>query len=153
MHAGLYRVMAQDGVQLNQVNTKNGDTSVLNLKVVKYWTPDDKGNPWHKVTLWGEQAERYVNHIEHNQALYIEGDLEFETYSKTYELADGSEKTIVKNDPAFRRINEFRVVNVVPTPRNQDGDSSNDGDDPVAAKATKAAKSKTTKSTGDQVPF
>lgn len=151
MHAGLYRIMAQDGVSINTVNTKNGETNVLNLKLVKYWTPDDKGNPWHNVTLWGDQAVRYAEVIEHNQTVFVEGDLEYDTYAQTFTLEGGEEKTITRNTPSFRRVYDFRLVNVVSVPRS--GEDSGDGDDPVAAKARTASKSKKTKSTSDEVPF
>lgn len=150
MHAGLYRVMAQDGLELNTVNTKNGEQQVLNLKLVKYWTPEEKASPWHRMTLWGDQALRYVDHIDHNQAVYVEGDLEFDGYQMDV-VVDGEERTINRITPSFRRVNEFRVVNVVSIPK--PGDDSAMEEDAVTKKAKKAAKSKSTKSTDDQVPF
>lgn len=152
MLTGLFRIMAKDGVELRKVNTKNGMTSVLNVKVVKYWTPEDKGSPWHNVTLWGSEAERYENAITHNHAVYIEGDLDFETYDQTFTLADGTEKTITRQTPSFRRVSEFRLVDVKKLPSVDDGDST--PDDSISKTATTASKSsKIASDSDDNVPF
>ena len=147
--AGLYRVMAKDGLQLRTVNTKNGEKEVLNLKVVLYWTPDGKASPWHDLTLWGDQATKHLDIIGHNQTVYINGDLEFESYDQTVTLQDGTEKTISRITPSFRRINDFRVVNVVKPTSSEDYSAQ---DDTIATKAAKAAKSVKVDEK-DDVPF
>ena len=143
--------MAQDGLELNTVNTKNGPTSVLNLRVVKYWTPENQASPAYKLTLWGEQAERHVSVIKHNQTVYIEADLGFESYDQTFTLADGTEKVITRQTPVFRRPADFRLVDVVKVPKIEDSTPS--ADDEITSKASAASKSKAVASTQDTVPF
>lgn len=149
MLSGLFRVLAKDGLETRTVSTKSGETSVLNITMVKYWTPDDQGNPYYSLTLWGDMADKYVGALGHNQAVYVEGDLTFDTYTKTYTLENGEEKSVVYNTPSFRRFTEFRMVDVHPVPKL--GEDTDKESDPIAKAATKAASSK--KAVGDDLPF
>lgn len=138
---GLYRIMCKDEApSLRTVEVRGESTSVLNLNLVQYWTPEGQVSPWHKITLWGKQAESFVDLVGHNQACYLDGDLQYEGYT-----SEVGGETVNKFSPVFKRINEFRLVNVVKLPRQEEGSQESS----IAAKASKAA----TKEETDDIPF
>ena len=145
---GLFRIMARNETpELRTVQVRGNDSSVLNLNVVQYWNPEGTVSPWMKVTLWGIQAEKYVNLIEHNQAVYLEGDIQFEGYVTEAFDSNGQVKDINRIKPVFKKVNEFRLVNVIKTPREEEelGPTS----DPVATAAATAAN----QTNYDDIPF
>jgi single-stranded DNA-binding protein len=104
--------------QLKQVGENN--KKVLELKLVPYWTPDNYSTPWIDLTLWEEKAEQYVNLVEHNQAVYLDADLQFRGYTtKTYD-ANGDEKVVNRTSPTIARINDFKLVNVIKPERSEE---------------------------------
>ena len=122
---GLFRIMLRDGEkpEIKTVNTRNGDTSVLNLNIVQYFTPGDFVSPWIKLTLWGKQAETYVNLIDHNQACYLEADIQYEGFVTEAKNAAGEDWAINRFNPKVNKVREFRLVNVVKPPRQEDRDT------------------------------
>lgn len=138
-YIGLFRVMCKDSApELRTVNTSKGETSVLNLNLVQYFTPGDYASPWIKVTLWGRQAEDYVALVNHNQGVYLDADLQYEGYVTEARNASGEDIAINRFSPKVARINEFRLVNVVKLPRvDQEVESATPS--PVVAAAATAA--------------
>lgn len=136
---GNFRIMCRDEAPtLRTVNTRQDQaTSVLNLNLVSYWTPEGQASPWIKLTLWGAQAEKFVDLVEHNQAVYVDGDLQFDGYVTEAYDSDGNEKPINRISPVFKKVAEFRLVNVVKTQRAET--EATPTRDPIAERAGAAA--------------
>jgi len=130
-------------LEVREVNTKNGATKVLNLNVVPYYTPDGAAPVWIKLTAWGTQAEAMAE-LEHNQTLYVDGEMQFEAYEVNGYDENGNPSPVKKFNPVIKKTYELRVVNVV----RLDSSSSPEvesADDIVAAASAAAAT--------DDVPF
>ena len=148
---GLYRIMCRDEVpELRTVETRNGESSVLNLNLVAYSTPDGQASPWIKLTLWGNQAERYAPLIEHNHACFVDGDLLYDGYTVEAFDAAGEKKTINRISPTFKRLQEFRLVSVVKLNREE---SESSAPSSVASSAALAASNASANAAYDEMPF
>ena len=145
---GLFRIMCRRELpELRTVETRNGETSVLNLELVQYFNPEGTVSPWMKVTLWGAQAEKFAPLVEHNHAVYLDGDLQFEGYVTEAFDSEGNEKAVNRIKPIFKKINEFRLVNVVRPPSDFDGDVA---ENPIVQQAAAAAAGE---GDYDEIPF
>jgi single-stranded DNA-binding protein len=125
------------------VSTKNGETKVLNLQVVDYWTPDQYSSMRIKVAVWGDRAQTFADVLQHNAALYIAGEMHFEEYEGR---VPDSELTVKKFSPIFSRVFEIRPVDVTKT---STGGERSEPETSIAEKAASAAR----KTEEDDVPF
>lgn len=86
---GLYRVIRNENnpARYAKVDTKNGETSVLNLTVVPAESRDGDnfGTEWIKVAVWGKPADWFKN-IPHSTLVFIQATKDI----KTWESGDKS---------------------------------------------------------------
>lgn len=98
---GLYRVIRNENnpVRYAQVDTKNGETSVLNLTVVPFRTRegDNIGTEWIKVAIWGNAADWYQN-IPHNTVVFIQGTKDIKNWESGDKTGTSPEVTIRMGD-------------------------------------------------------
>ncbi len=144
---GLFRIMCRDEVPtIKTVTARGQETSVLNLNLVQYSTKEGNASPWFKLTLWGWQAEKYAGLIQHNHACYVDGDVQFESYVTKAFKENGEQWDVNRISPKFEKLTEFRLVNVVTPPRDEEESAPSS----IAQRASAAANS----GTGyDDIPF
>ncbi len=98
---GLYRVIRNENnpARYAKVDTKNGETSVLNLTVVPFRTRDgdDIGTEWIKVAIWGNAADWYQN-ILHSTVVFIQGTKDIKNWSSGEKSGSSPEVTIRMGD-------------------------------------------------------
>jgi len=98
---GLYRVIRNENnpVRYAQVDTKNGETSVLNLTAVPFRTRegDNIGTEWIKVAIWGNAADWYQN-IPHNTVVFIQATKDIKTWESGDKTGTSPEVTIRMGD-------------------------------------------------------
>ena len=98
---GLYRVIRNENnpARYAQVDTKNGETSVLNLTVVPFRTRegDNIGTEWIKVAIWGNAADWYQN-IPHNTVVFIQGTKDIKNWESGDKTGASPEVTIRMGD-------------------------------------------------------
>ncbi len=81
-------------------------TAVVNLRMAtnEVWRDaegkDQESTEWHRVVLWGKQAEFAANYIKKGQLIYVEGRLQ----TRTWEDRDKIE----------RRTTEVRAIAITP---------------------------------------
>lgn len=145
---GLFRVMFKGGrdgdlPQIKELPSNNGGETrkVLNLNIVDYSTPQDAESPWIKLAVWNRDAEYVASLLEYNLALYVVGDMYYDSYQK--EVGSESVKMIV---PEIKRVQFVRAVEVKKPVRNE---QPVDTPSEVADRAAAAARA----NSSDEIPF
>lgn len=74
--------------------TPNGNKAICNLRVATSESFKDKGGQrqekveWHRVTVWGDQAENCNKYLAKGRTVYVEGRLE----TRSWDDKDGTKK-------------------------------------------------------------
>jgi len=87
--------------ELRQVNTSNGQQSVLGFAVaVKSSKKDAEGkyiSIWFDCSLWGKRADTLVQYIKKGSAVTVTGEVELEQYTNSQGVAGAKMKINVQN--------------------------------------------------------
>lgn len=87
--------------ELRQVNTANGQQSVLGFAVaVKSSKKDAEGkyiSVWFDCSLWGKRADTLVQYIKKGSAVTVTGEVELEQYTNSQGVAGAKMKINVHN--------------------------------------------------------
>ena len=100
-------------------------TAVVNLRMAtnEVWRDsegkDQDQTEWHRVVLWGKQAEFAANYIKKGQLVYIEGRLQTRTW--------------VDRDKIERRTTEVRANMITPLGGLKTGESPEEGGVPAVS--------------------
>jgi len=141
MTANVNKVIIQGHLGADpELNTTQGGMSYTRISLATTDRRKDKaGNPkekteWHRVTLFGKQAETAAEHLKKGDSVYIEGRLSYGSYEK-----DG-----VKHYTTDILVNEFKF-----------NSSKRDGDNaaPAQTSAPPAQQAPQADFDEDDIPF
>lgn len=84
---------------------KNGKVCRLNVATTRYWKDKDgdkrEETEWHRISVWGKQAEACDEYLEKGRAVYVEGRLRTTKYRKDDEETDRYSTEIVAERVQF----------------------------------------------------